>query len=211
MSSLNVLRVAALSLASLLGTTGVRAQNAAAGATSTKFGVINIRQAISSTAEGKQLVTQLQSQFAARQQELESLTKQVDDLQKRLNAGQSTLSEEDKARLSAQGTHLERRLDRKTNEYREDFNTAQEEIVNGIGRKMMELLDRHAQENSYVAVFDSSAQNSPVLYTSKTIDITHDIIRLYDRAYPVKGASTAPPIKPAPIPKLTTPPSPKPR
>ena len=211
MYSLDILRVAALSLACLLGTTDVHAQNAAAEATSTKFGVIDIRQAISSTAEGKQVVTELQSQFAPRQQELESLTKQVNDLQQRLNAGQSTLSEEDKARLSAQGTRLEQRLDRKTNEYREDFNTAQGEIVNRIGRKMMELLDRYAQENSYVAVFDSFAQNSPVLYTSKTIDLTQDMIHLYDEAYPVKGARTAPAIKPAPIPKPTTPPSPKPR
>jgi outer membrane protein len=209
--SINIVRVAALSLACLLGTTAVRAQNAAEGASSIKFGVIDIRQAISSTAEGKQVVTELQSQFAPRQQELESLTKQVGDLQQRLNAGQSTLSEEDKARLSAQGTRLEQRLDRKTNEYREDFNAAQGEIVNGIGRKIMEVLDRYAQENSYVAVFDSSAQNSPVLYASKTIDLTQDIIRLYDQAYPVKGASTAPAIKPAPIPKPTTPPSPKPR
>lgn len=211
MYSINILRVTALSLASLLGTADVRAQNAAAGATSTKLGVIDIRRAISSTAEGKQLVTELQSQFAPRQQELESLTKQVDDLRQRLNAGQSTLSEQEKARLSAQGTQLEQRLDRKTDEYREDFSTAQEEIVNGIGRKMMELLSRYAQENNYVAVFDSSAQNSPVLYTSKTIDLTQDIIRLYDQAYPVKGARTVPAIKPAPIPKPTTPPSPKPQ
>lgn len=211
MYSLDILPVVALSLACLLGTTDVRAQNATVGATSTKYGVINIRQAISSTAEGKQLVTHLQLQFAPRQRELESLTKQVNDVQQRLKAGQSTLSEEDKTRLSAQGTHLEQRLDRKTDEYREDFNTAQEEIVNSIGRKMIELLNRYARENSYVAVFDSSAPNSMVLYASKTIDLTQDIIRLYDQAYPVKGASTAPAIKPAPVPKPTAPPLLKPR
>lgn len=211
MYSINTLRVAALSLACLLGATDTRAQNAAAGATSTKLGVIDIRRAMSSTAEGKQLVTELQSQFAPRQQELESLTKQVDDLRQRLNAGQSTLSEQEKTRLSARGTQLEQRLDRKTDEYREDFNTAQEEIVNGIGRKMIELLNRYAQKNSFVAVFDSSARNSAVLYASKTIDLTQDMIRLYDQAYPVKGTNTAPASRPAPIPKATTPPSPKPQ
>ena len=209
--SMKILHVAALSLVCLLGATDIRAQDAAAGATSTKLGVIDIRQAISSTAEGKKLVTELQSQFAPRQQELESLTKQVDDLRQRLSAGESTLSEQDKAHLSARETQLEQRLDRKTDEYREDLNTAQEEIVNGIGRKMIELLNRYAQENSFAAVFDSSARNSAVLYTSKTIDLTQDIIRLYDQAHPVKGTHIAPASKPTPIPMATTPPSPKPQ
>jgi len=209
--SINTLGVAALSLACLLGATDIRAQNAAAGATSTKLGVIDIRRAISSTAEGKKLVTELQSQFAPRQQELESLTKQVDDLRQRLSAGESTLSEQDKARLSARGTQLEQRLDRKTDEYREDLNTAQEEIANGIGRKMIELLNRYAQENSFAAVFDSSARNSAVVYTSKTIDLTQDMIRLYDQAYPVKGTHIAPASKPTPIPEATTRPTPRPQ
>jgi hypothetical protein len=61
---------------------------------------------------------------------------------------------------------------------------------------MMDVLDRYARENSMVAVFDSSAQNSPILFASTNIDITQEIIKLYDQAYPVKGAAAAP-AKPA--------------
>ena len=43
----------------------------AAAAGSTKYAVINVRQAIVTTAEGKQASAQLQSQFAPRQGELE--------------------------------------------------------------------------------------------------------------------------------------------
>jgi outer membrane protein len=211
MNSVSVLRVAALSLVCLFGTTAVRAQNAASGAVGTKVGVVNVLEAISSTAEGKQASNELQSQFAPRQKELEALDKQVNDLQQRLNTGQSTLSDEERARLNAQGTRLAQRLDRKKNEFQEDVNTAQRDVVNAIGRKMMDVLNRYAQENSYVAVFDSSTQNSPILYAAKNIDLTQDIIRLYDQAYPVKGASSVPASKPAPTPKPTTPPAPKPQ
>jgi outer membrane protein len=212
MHSIGVLRVAALSLACLFGTTAVRTQNAASGAVGSKIGVVNVLQAISSTAEGKQASTELQQQFAPRQQELETLDKRVNDLQQRLNTGQATLSDEERARLNAQGTRLAQRLDRKKNEFQEDVNTAQRDVVNSIGHKMMDVLNRYAQENSYVAVFDSSAQNSPILYASKNIDLTQDIIRLYDQAYPVKGTSSVPPAnKPAPTPKPTTPPAPKPQ
>ena len=66
-----------------------------------------------------------------------------------------------------------------------------------------------ARENGFVAVFDSSAQNSPIIYASNNIDVTQDIIRLYDQQYPVKG-SGAPAAKPAVTPKPTTPPAAKP-
>jgi Skp family chaperone for outer membrane proteins len=211
MCSMSVLRLAALILICLLSSIAVRTQNAVSGAVSTKIGVINVVGAISSTSEGKQAAAQLQSQFASRQQELEALDKQINDVQQRLNTGQSTLGDEEKARITDQGTRLARRLDRKKNEYQEDVNTAQREVLDGIGRKMTDVLDRYAQENSYAAVFDSSTQNPLIVYVSKNIDLTQDIIRLYDQAYPVKGGSASPANKPAPTPKPTTPPSAKPQ
>jgi len=76
----------------------------------------------------------------------------------------------------------------------------------------MDVLDRYARENGLVAVFDSSAQNSPILFASTNIDITQEIIKLYDQAYPVKGGATgtAPATKPAPA-KPSTPPASKPQ
>jgi outer membrane protein len=113
--------------------------------------------------------------------------------------------------LTAQANRLEHRLDRKKNEYQEDLNAAQAEVVNSLGRKMMDVLDRYAQDNGYVAILDSSAQNSPILYASKNIDITQDLIRLYDQAHPAKATSAAPASKPVAAPKTATPPSAKPQ
>ena len=198
MYSINMLRLAALSLVCLLGTTSLREQGAAAaGAAGTRIGVINMLQAITLTAEGKQAAVELQSQFAPRQQELESLDKQINDLQQKLTASRTTPSDAERTRLTDQGNRLAQRLDRKRREYQEDLNAAQGEVVNSLGRKMADVLNRYAEENNYATVLDSSAQNSPVLYASKNIDLTQDIIRLYDQAYPAKEA--APASKPAPV------------
>jgi outer membrane protein len=79
--------------------------------------------------------------------------------------------------------------------------------VDRIGRKMVDVLDRYARENGYTVVLDSSAQNNPILYASTQIEVTQDIVRLYDSAYPVK-AGAAPTQKPAaPKPAPTTPPT----
>jgi outer membrane protein len=209
-NSRNMIRVAVLGAACLLANSAVGAQGAASTAAG-KFSVINVRQAIVTTAEGKQASSELQTQFAARQNELETLNKQINDLRQRLASGQSTLSDEEKTRLTVQGQRLTQQLDRKTNELQEDLNAAQADIVDRIGRKMMDVLERYARENSIVAVFDSSAQNSPILFAATSVDITQDIIKLYDQAYPVKGGTAAPAAKPAPTtPKPATPPASKP-
>src|SRR5271168_4979036 len=207
-----VLRSAALSAAFLIGTGAAWAQAAPAtspaGSTKT-VGIINLRGAIGNTAEGKQASAELQSQFAPRSSEIDSLTKQINDLQQKLQASQGKLSQEEETRLTGEGQRLTQRLDRRRNDFQEDASAAQQEVLERIGRKMVDVLDRYARENGFSVVLDTSGQNSPILYASNQIDVTQDIIRLYDQAYPVK-AGTAPakpaattPAKPAPA--TTTP------
>lgn len=210
-TSRNIFFTAILAAACLFGTSAVRAQGAApaAAGASGKIGVINVRQAIVTTSEGKQASAELQSQFAPRQTELENLNKQISDLRQRLSASDGKLSQEEQTRLTRQGELLGRQLQRKQDEYQEDVNASQGDVIDKIGRKMIDVLDRYARENGYVAILDSSAQNTPILYASNQIDVTQDIIRLYDQAYPLKAGATAPP-KAAAKPVSTPPATPKP-
>jgi outer membrane protein len=191
-----LLRAALLAGAALFATAGAHAQ-AAPAATTGKTGVINIRQAIATTAEGKQASAELQSQFAARQNELEGLNKQINEVRQRLETGTGKISQDEQVRLQRQGEAMARQLQRKQDEYQEDVNAAQADVFDRIGRKMVDVLDRYARENGIVVVLDSSAQNTPVLFVSPNIDITQDIVRLFDNAYPVKGGAAAAPARPA--------------
>jgi outer membrane protein len=188
------------------------AQSGGAAAPS-KVGVINVQVAITSTAEGKQAAAELQSKFAPRQTDLDNMRKQLDDVQSRLRTGATTLSDDEKARLARQGDVLTRSYQRKQQEAQDDFNDEQQDIVNRIGRKMMEVLDKYSKESGFVVILDTSAQQTPVVYAANGIDVTQDIIRLYDQGNPVKGGSagggagSAPPAAPRATPKPAPAPS----
>ena len=185
---------------------GGAAQQQAAAQPPAKVGVLGVRQAIVNTAEGKQASAELQSQFAPRQTELENFRKQIDDLQTRLRAGDRTLSDEEKGRLTREGEALARKLQRKQDGCQEEANDAQNAIFERIGGKLMEVVDRYARENGFALILDVSAQTTPVLFAAPTINITQDIIRLYDHANPVRGAQPAAPVQPPKQPAKVPPP-----
>jgi outer membrane protein len=206
------IRTTALAAACVLSAGATWAQSApAAGAPANgKVGVLNVRQAILSTSEGKQASAELQSQFAPRQTELENMNKQINDLRQRLAACEGKCSQEEIARLTTQGQRLAQQLQRKQDEMQEDANAAQAEVFERLGRKVNDVLDRYARENGYILLLDYSAQNTPIVNFSNQVDVTQDIVRLYDQAYPLKGGAGAQ-AKPAPAkPAATNPPATKP-
>jgi len=202
-----------LSVAALLP--GAVFAQAAAPAGPPRMAVIDFRSAITSTGEGRQVAAELQSQFAARQADLESITKQMEDIQQRAKATERTSSDDERTRMQRQYQRLQQQLQRKQEEFQQDLNDAQEEAFKRMGAKMQEVVARYARENGYGVVIDPS--QSGVVYYSNTLDVTQDLIRLYDQAYPAKAGAAAPAAKPAattpatrPAPAPTTPAKPKP-
>jgi outer membrane protein len=179
----------------LLPAAGAWAQTGGSAAPSgpMKIAILNVRQAIVTTGEGKQASAQLQTQFAAQQNDLQNMQKQIQDLQNRVTNSHGTLSDDEQARLQRQGELLTRQFQRKQDDLNEAVNAAQSDIIDTIGRKMLDVLDRYSRENGYTVVFDTSAQGSPVVYGSSQIDITQDLIRLYDQAYPLKVSGNSAP------------------
>jgi outer membrane protein len=60
---------------------------------------------------------------------------------------------------------------------------------------MMKVIDSYAQTHGFTVVLDVSNPNTPVLYASNSVDITKDIIDMYDKSTPAQATSQAP--KPA--------------
>ncbi len=205
------IRLAVPALAAFLMVPAVWAQGSAPAPS--KIGVIDVQIAITSTSEGKQAAAELQSKFAPRQTELANLQKQLEDIQTRLRTGQTTLSDDEKARLSRDGENIQRSYQRKSQDAQDDFQQAQRDIVDGIGRKMIDVLTKYSHDNGYAVILDRSGQSTPVIYAANSTDVTQDIIRLYDQTYPVKtsagagssGGATRPAARPA------TPPATKPQ
>jgi outer membrane protein len=205
LASLTILSAAPAVMAQSGG--AAQAPATSTGAAPSKIAVLDIQAAIGNTAEGKQSGAELQSSFAPRGAELDAIQKQIGDIDKKLQAGANTLSDEEKARMQAQGQLLQNKWKRNSDQINEEANAARAEIMDRIGRKMVDVVDRYARENAFGVVIDSSGQANPVLYRAAQLDITQEIVKLYDQQYPVKAAAAA---APKTTPPATNPPAKKP-
>jgi len=193
---------------------------AAASAPPTKVAVIQIQAALAATKEGQKAAADLEVKLSPRKKELDGKQAEIKDLQERLQRGGNTLSDSAKEDLT-------RNIDAKTKSYNRELEDAQAEleqeqqkVVGTLGQKMMAVIDKYAQQNGFAIVLDVSSQNTPVLYASNTVDITKEVIDLYDKtvfsatpapAAPGPARPSAPPAaRPAPAtaaPKPAAPPA----
>jgi outer membrane protein len=85
-------------------------------------------------------------------------------------------------------------LNRDTDDANQDLEAENQKIMNELGGKMLQVINKYSAEKGYVLVLDVSAQTTPVIFASNTIDITRDIIDLYDKS---ASTLTAAPARPA--------------
>jgi len=158
-----------------------------------KVGTISLQAAIVNTAEGKQASAELQTQFAPRSTELQNMQKQIENMEAKLQSSQSVLSDEERGRLQKEGGRLTRIFQRKQQYFQDDLTAAQADTVNGIGRKLVDVLSKYSKENGYSVVLDTSGQQTPVVYGASQVDVTEEITKLYDQSHPAKSPSTTTP------------------
>ena len=164
-----------------------------------KVGVINLQAAIGSTKDGQKAANDLQQRYGPRRADLEKRQADVQQLQEKLS----------KAATDDERAQLTREIDQKTKSINRDREDAQAEldqeeqkILNDLGSKIMALSGRYAKDHGYTWVLDVSSQQTPVIYYAEEINITKDIIDLYDKnaSAPGTGTPTAKPVVPAPKP-----------
>ncbi len=195
----------------------VAAAQAPAGGT--KVGIINIQDAIIRTEEGQKAAKALQEKYTPRQQALEKQKRELEDLQAQLNKGRNTMSEDARNKLIRDIDLKTKNLQRDNDDASADFQQEEGKLINAIGQKMMAVIDKYAKEKGYHIILDISSPQSPVLYAVNTVDITSDIIGLYDKnqgggaaaASSSGAAAPAAVTKPPAAPAVTRPPAAAPK
>jgi outer membrane protein len=184
--------------------------NAQGSATPGKVGIIHIQNAILSTKDGQKAASELQGRFAPKKAELDK--KQNDIAQKRdqLNKGSNAMSEEAKQNLMRDIDQKTKALNRDTEDAQAELDQEQGKIMQELGQRIMAVIDKYAKDNGFSLILDVSSPQTPVLYAANNIDVTNDIIALYDKNAPAAGSpapatSAAPPAsgKPAVPPAVT--------
>ena len=182
---------------------GVAALAQAQGQVPTKIAVINVQTAILSTKDGQKAAADLQTTFSPRQQELEKKQAELTALQDQLRKGSATMSEDAKTKLMRDIDATTTRVNRDTQDARSDLDEAQGKLMQELGGKMMAVLEKYATQNAFAVVMDVSNPQTPVLWAASAVDITNDIVKLYDQAYP--GAAAAPAVPAAKPPAAVKP------
>jgi outer membrane protein len=186
-------RVLTLTLVTILGISAARAQApAASSAPGNKVGIVSIQDAIANTNEGKKELEALQQKFSPRQAALQSQNDDLENLKKQLQAQGDKLSDEERNNRVRAATEKQKTLQRNYEDFQGEVQAAEQEILNRLGKKMLDVLEKYARDNGYAVVMDVSNPQTPVLYANPGTNITRALIDAYNTQSPVAAPSPKP-------------------
>jgi outer membrane protein len=163
-----------------------------------KIAIIHLQNAIIGTKDGQRAAKELETRFMPKRQEIERRQGEIQALQQQLRASSNTASEEQKNKLMRDIDVKQKALQRDGEDASAELDQEQQKLFQEIGGKVMAVIDKYASDNGFAVVIDVSAQSSPILYASTSVDITRQVVELFDKNSPATNAAPAPAaIKPA--------------
>lgn len=165
-----------------------------------KVGTINIQQAIVSTKDGQKAAADLQAKIEPKRKELEAKRAQIEALGQQLQKMGTVGSEDAKRKLQDDITSKQKLLQRDSEDAQGDWDQEQQKVLNELGGRIMQVINKYATDNGFSMIVDISSPQTPVIWASTTIDITNEIIKLYDANAPSSMSSTPAATKPAATP-----------
>ena len=179
---------------------------AAPAAATAKIAVIAFQIAVAQTNEGQRDFADLQKKFDPKQQQLKTLSDDIDNLTKQLQAQGNNLSEAEQQNRARTIDDKKKQLDRDSQDAQSDFQQAMQDMYNGLASKVYDVMQAYSQLKGYTLVLDISEQQNPVLWANNGTNITKDVID----AYNAKSGVPAPPAQSA-VPEAPRPAAPAPQ
>ena len=177
-----------------------------AGGPPTKVGVIHVQNAIIQTKDGQKAAAELDAKYRPRRDEVQKKQTELQDLEQQYRSGANTMADDARAKLMRDIEQHRKQLQREMDDAQSELQQDQDRALRQIFQRMLPIIDSYANKNGLGLVLDVSSSNSNVLFASNTLDITRDIVGLYDQANSGTGAAAAAaPAKPAAAPKPAAP------
>jgi outer membrane protein len=146
----------------------------------TKIGIINIQGAIAQTNEGQRDYQALEKKFEPKRNELQSAQAELENLKKQLSTQGDKLNDAARADLERNIANKTKSMQRNYEDAEADYRSQANEIINRIGQKMVEIINKYTVENGYAVILDVSAETSPVVSANPSTNITEPIIAAYN-------------------------------
>ena len=161
--------------------------------TPTKVGIINVQGAILATKDGEKARDAIRARFEPRAKALEGRMGEMNRLRDQFSKGANTMSAEAREKLSRDIDDKQKKYQWDSEDMQNELQQEEQKLVNEIGQRMISIIDEFAKANTFAVVFDVSGQQSPVLWAANGIDVTTQIVELYDKKFGTGGAVSATP------------------
>lgn len=137
-----------------------------------KIGFVNTERLFREAAPAKRAQQKLEKEFAARDADIQRLSRQVRDLQTLLDKDGATMAESDRRNKERDLANQSRDLQRMQREAREDLNLRRNEELASLQERANKVIQQIAGDEK----FDLILQD-PVVFASQRIDITEKVIK----------------------------------
>ena len=172
--------------------------------------VVDFERAVVESAEGKKSSDKFNATVQAKQADLEKKQREIEDLQKKLQAGTRTLSDSAKADIQRDIDRRNTELQRVNEDAQKEMQALRDELLRPIAQVATQILNAMAAEQGYTLVIDSSNPENNLVFVNPKNDITAELVKRINAATPKEPPkpATAAPATPKPAPAPATPPKP---
>ena len=137
-----------------------------------RVGFVNTERLFREAAPAKRAQQKLEREFAARDADIQKLSKQVQALQATLERDGVTMAESERRNKERDLANLTRDLQRAQREFREDLNLRRNEELSSVQERANKVIQQIAEAEKYDLIVQD-----PVVYASQRIDITEKVIK----------------------------------
>jgi outer membrane protein len=155
-----------------------------------KVAVIEIQSAILGTKDGQKATQEFATRFDPRKKELEQKAAEIQELKDKLQRGGAAMADAAKADITRAVEQKTKSYNRAMEDANAEFQAEQSKVLDDLGQKMMQVIEKYAQANGYAVVIDVSNPQTPVMYASSSANITKEIVELYDKMLPGTGPAS---------------------
>lgn len=158
-----------------------------------KIALIEFEQAVFLTNEGQQAVKDVQTKYAPKKAEIESLSKEVDTLKKELQAAPKTMTDEERSTKVKSIDAKEKDLNREAEDAQTAYNADLQQAFGKVAQKVSLVAKKYAADNGFTMLMNVSSQSSDIMWIGPNIDVTKAVADAYNASNPAVAATPAAP------------------
>lgn len=146
-----------------------------------KFAYVDLQKALNECMAGKEAKEILEKEKDKKQKEIEKQEKKIDALKAEIESKKTVLSEEALQKKQEDLDRLLRQLKRFVQDSNDELQKKQQQYTNKILSELVEVVNEIGKQRGYTIIFERVP--GVLLYVDEAIDITDEVIKLYDEKY----------------------------